>query len=196
MFNCFKKDKVIVSEGYGEKADYELKFGLVIPHTKRSPGASGYNKRTNEYDYGLDMLAELDVPGATRDEDGISGAIKTLKLKGCNASLEPHYNAYNRKAYGSEILVLEGDNRSADIAYMMMEDFHLLYPKKRLRHDKGIKWVKRSKDNKSGDRGSWNLYVAKKNGMKVALLSELFFGDNESDWMSPPEQASFWKRHI
>jgi len=183
---CFNK-----SEGYGEKTVPKLTWGLVIPHTIVSPGASSFDKTTNEYRYGLEMAEALSpIPYATRNKKGVKGAILELKEQGVNCSLEPHGNAYNGQSRGSEILVLKGDKESERAARHILEDFNELNPQRVLRHDNGIKWIEK------GDRGYTNLKTAKNLGMRVALLSELHFIDSSRDFMTVQDQANFWRRHI
>jgi len=190
MFNCFKKKKIVVSEGYGEKPVSRYTFGIIIPHTDKHPGATSFGESISEYDYAFEMIQTLGNEYDTRDKDGVSGAARSLIKRDCNASIETHFNAYNQKAYGAEMLVLKNDSESIEVARLIMEDFKEYFPGRKLRGDRGLKLLSK------GDRGSYNLIAAKNQGMKVALLSELFFGDNESDWMKPSIQAEFWKRHI
>lgn len=175
---------------YGSGEPFIPTWGIIVPHTQASQGASSWDSIYTEYLYGLALVNLLPVPWGTRNNKGVYGAAKTLKERGCTCSLEPHFNAYNKRAHGAEILVMKGDDLSAKYARLIMDDFSEEFPTKRLRHDKGIKWVSR------GDRGYNNLLKAKLAGMKVALLSELHFGDNERDFISPTVQAEFLKEHI
>jgi hypothetical protein len=178
------------SVGYGEKPAPKFTWGLIVPHTKSSGGASSKEKNINEYNYGLKLAALMPIPRETRDEGGVSLAAKRLKLKGCNASLEPHKNAYNGTAKGFEILVLENDSESIRVAEIMAENFKAKYPTRVLRHTNGVKKIK------SGDRGYSNLIAAKKEGMKIALLGEAFFIDNPAEWIEPEEMAKFWMENL
>lgn len=177
------------SHGETDKPEFKPRWGIIIPHTNKAPGASGYRPsgvKISEYKYGLEMSMGIPLPYATRDRSGVKGAAESLKSRGCNASLEPHKNAFNKKAHGFEILVLKGDKLSAQYARLFADAFADKYPERRLRHDKGIKWISK------GDRGYHNLVAAKKAGMDVALLSESFFLDNQNEWISPEEMAAFW----
>jgi hypothetical protein len=174
------------SIGYGEGEDLILKWGVIVPHTRRAPGASSWDGKYNEYVYGNLLANQLDLPYATRDEGGVAGAASALARAGVTASLEPHYNAYNGRAHGAEILVMEGDEISYMYAERMLEEFAEVFPSRRIR---GVKEIGR------GGRGYNNLRLARKH-MKVALLSEMFFGDNREDWLPVEDQAKFWKGQI
>jgi N-acetylmuramoyl-L-alanine amidase len=183
---CIKLIDSQPSVGYGEKPEPKYKFGIIIPHTKNSPGASSPDK-VSEYRYALEMAPTIGLKYYTRDEAGVLGAAKNLANWGANASLECHLNAYNGAAKGFEILVLADDTESARVAELMAEIFKQKYPDRVLRHSNGVKKIK------SGDRGYSNLRDAKKAGMKIALLSEAFFIDNPAEWISPEEMGKFWK---
>ena len=186
--NCIKKKK---TEGYGEKPDSLLKWGIIVPHTRERQGATSFDGEVSEYMYGhrLAKLLSDFAPSATRDNDGIRGAVQSLRDLGCNASLEPHFNSYNGNVRGAEILCLKGDHTSAEFASLLIDDLKQTWPHRTIRRQNsgGIKWVA------EGDRGFYNLYTARKLGMKVALLSELFFGDTPVDWMEPTDQAKLIK---
>jgi hypothetical protein len=183
-------DSMTPSIGYGEKPAPKYVWGVIIPHTKSSPGASSKEKKINEYEYGLKLAGLMAIPRETRDDGGVSLAAKRLKLKGCNASLEPHKNAYNGTAKGFEILVLADDSESIRVAEIIAQEFKEKYPDRVLRHANGVKKIK------SGDRGYSNLVAAKGAGMKIALLGEAFFIDNPSEWLAPAEMADFWMKNL
>lgn len=189
MFKCFKKK--IQAGGYGEGMDKLLNWGLVIPHTKDRQGALSFDEEVSEYIYGhrLARILEGIIPSATRDTDGIRGAIIDLLSKDCNASIEPHFNAYNGNVSGAEVLCLKGDYRSAELGSLLLEDLKQRWPHRKIRrkNSNGIKWVA------EGDRGYSNLALAKKLGMDIAILTELFFGDVAEDWLEPSDQAKLIK---
>lgn len=174
--------------GYGDESGgvpFIPNWGIIVPHTKAAQGADSYNKKITEYIYGSMMVQQIGRPFATRDEGGVFGAARSLASRGVSASVETHYNAYNGLASGCEILVLEGDKLSEHYARLFVEDFALKF-KKKLRGDRGVVFVSK------GDRGYANLIAAKDAGMKVAILSELFFGDNAEDFVDYGDQAMFW----
>lgn len=174
-----------------------LKWGIIIPHTESSPGAytthrlEKYgNEKISENFYGKKLAKALPhLPSQSRDLGGVFGAAHLLKASGCNASLEPHLNAYNTKAHGFELLVLEGDKASYNVAKSLVKAFKSRFPSRRIRNG-GIKLVTPK------DRGYKNLRDARKAGMKIAILSEAFFIDNPNDWMSVEEMAKFWKNNL
>lgn len=171
--------------GYGEKEQFRH-FGLIIPHTEKQPGASTESGFT-EYHYALRMAAQTHLPYATRNIGGVTGAAKLLKKKGCNASLEPHLNAFNTYAEGFEILALEGDSSSIDAAILIAEQFAKWFPDHKIRGKNGVKIIRPT------DRGGSNLVKAKKAGMEIALLSEAFFIDNPKDYIDHSTMADFWE---
>ena len=171
--------------GFGEEAPIPLSWGIIIPHNHTQQGAVGV-KNHSEYIYGVLLAESLGMKYATRDLSGVKGAARELFRHDRNASIEPHFNAFNRRVKGAEILVMEGDSESKYYAEMFMELFADMFPERKIRHGNGIKEVRR------GNRGFYNLKTARNNGMEVSLLPELFFGDNHGDWMSVSEQAKFW----
>jgi len=163
----------------------KLKLGMIIPHTIKAQGAVAYDGKLSEYNYGLLLAYTLDIRTASRNIGGVHKAAKKLVDYGCNASIEPHFNAYNGKAYGAEILVLANDPESEIFARKVIELFVKKFPERKMRADYGIKKVFQ------GDRGYNNLKAAKSEGIRVAILTELFFGDNEKDWMEIYTHADF-----
>lgn len=170
--------------------DYSL-WGFVVPHTKADRGAvlkSALGKVVEtEYDYGAETIRlisnDLPVTKATRDGGGLKGAYGWLKIEGAKFSIEPHLNAFNTIAKGYCVLVLKGDTKSEKVARQLLAKFSEKYPD---RQNRGIRFVK------SGDRGALNLITAKDNGMEVALLTEMFFIDNLSDYISTKEMSKFF----
>lgn len=187
MFDCFKVKKQEPGYGYGDTTP--LTPGFIIPHTRRSPGATNYTDKYSEYQYGLDMgriLINHGLPYSTRDEAGVTRAAWDLADLKCTWSIEPHFNSFNGGVEGYEILVLKGDTLSEYYGRLVADYYGQTFPHKKARGDRGIKFVR------PGDRGAQNLIDAKKAGMKAAILTELFFGDNAKDYISPTVQAQFW----
>ena len=184
---CFKRNYHKPSREYGshgEGEQFKPAWGIIVPHLDRAGGAETPSGRWNEYKYGLHMAKFMDKAHATRDEGGVYGAAKELKKYGCNASLEPHKNAYNGKANGYEILILKGDHLSKHYAELFLEEFSRKYPQ---RKNRGIKEMTK------GGRGYKNLIDAKRAGMEVALLSEMFFIDVAGEWLEPHVMGKFWE---
>lgn len=182
MFDCLKKDPP--ARGYGEGSDTVYKVGFIIPHTTTAPGASSFDGQYNENNYARIFVPTLDLPFSLRDGQGVSGAAADLRSEGCNFSIEPHYNSYNSLVSGMELLVRYEDQESIEAAEKIIATFKAMYPDRTIR---GIKKLKKR------GRGRGNLDAAARKGMKVQILSELFFGDNPKDWMSPKDQADFWR---
>jgi hypothetical protein len=177
---------------YGRGDDFNPTWGIIVPHTRKAQGArthSSIKPPIYEYGYGIQLAIYLSdrIPHKTRDTAGVYGAAKALKNLGCNATIEPHCNAYNGKAHGYEILVMAGDSLSKEYALNIISAYEAKYPERRKRQGDGVKEVKK------GERGYYNLKNAKAAGVKVALLSELFFIDNTSDFMGPLEMSNFLK---
>jgi len=186
MFDCFKKDYSKPSkpvESHGEGEPFKPVWGFINPHLKNAGGAMHPQKKVDEYRYGVMMKNHHDYPLEFRDDGGVYGAAKRLIKHGCNASVESHKNAYNKKVNGMEILVLKNDRLSIEYAEMFIEEFRVMFPGVPIR---GIK------QKSKGDRGAKNLIDAKRAGMDIALLTEDFFID--SHWIAPQKLAEFYKR--
>lgn len=188
MFNCLKPSPP--ARGYGEGDDTVYHPGFIIPHETNRPGAYNYNKSYTENSYAKIFIPNLELPFASRDSGGVKSAARELKAKGCNLSIEPHFNSYNGVASGMELLVRYEDEESIEVARLFAETFASIYPDRKLRGDKGVKRLKR------GARGRGNLDAAASAGMRVQVLSELFFGDNRSDFIPPDKQLNFWKQAL
>jgi len=179
MWKCLR----FRSFGYGE-VPFIPSWGAIIPHSEAAQGAQAFNSTYTEYIYGTIMVPMMDIPFTFRDKVGIKGAARILKEQGVNASIEPHFNAFNGRVKGAEMLVLSSDGLSKHYAELFLDIFKEDFPERRIR---GVKEVS------PGDRGYTNLLKCKQAGMKVAILSELFFGDNNEDWLAPDEQAKYWR---
>lgn len=184
---CFLR-KSLKPTGYGAEDPIGHNWGIAIPHEQYNQGAVAHDPRWTEFSYALIMGGDIQVPKYTKSMPNPYESLVNADL--CTAILEPHFNAYNGKVHGYEILVLKGDSESEHYARLFIDAWADEYPKRRARGDRGIKWIKK------GDRGYPNLTGMKKAGAEVALLSEMFFGDNESDWVSPKDQADFWREHL
>lgn len=167
-------------------------WGIIIPHTRGKKGARRITKSgvVNEYDYGILEAKASEFAYETRDDKGVKGAALNLFMKGCNASLEPHKNAFNTKVSGFQILVIEDDTLSYFHALRLSKAFAEKYPHRRVRYENGVLELKKQ------DRGYNNLSAAKDHGMVVALLTEMFFIDNLADWMEPEEMGTFWRENL
>ena len=182
--------------GFGEGVEPVPKWGILVPHTEKAQGAVTTEGQT-EYDYGVRLAVNFynaGIPIANRN-NGLKKGFKELRKQGVTASLEPHFNSFNGRAKGAEILVLKGDTRSYRIAELCLEildDSDEFYPDK----DDNPRRIRGVKEVAKGDRGYKNLKAAKDSGMDIALLSELFFGDNYFDYMSEEMQYKFWREAL
>lgn len=171
-------------EAYGEGEIFNPRWGFIVPHTLKAPGATSVTG-LKEYFYGEQLCDLVDLPHATRNKAGVKGAAKRLvDVYKANAIIEPHFNAFNTKVSGAEILVLKGDDLSIRYAEFALLHFEDTFPDRKIR---GIKEMSK------GGRGYWNLKHSKNATKGVAMLSELFFGDNENDYMNVSTQANFWR---
>lgn len=186
MFPCLKKQET----GFGTGEEFVPIWGFITAHTASSGGAMSWDRTMNEYQYSLRMLTSMEFPWENRSIGGIKKASRLLFEKNINCSIEPHFNAFNGSAFGGEFLVLKGDSLSEKYAEHIAESFAKIFPKRKLRHGNGIKYIR------PGERGYRNLKDAKDNGMMVAIISELFFGDNPDDFMKFGEQAHFWEQTL
>jgi len=197
----------VKSEPVEVKPKLSKKWGGIVPHVSWSKGAvsppipSSWNtegeyaaaKRINEYDYGLIELKSLKDAGlikAYRDTSGdrISGNYSAHKKASETLSqrylISPHKNAYNGKVGGFEVLILKGDQESFYYARLWLEVMSKHFPDRKHR---GVKEIA------SGGRGYGNLAGMKDGGAKVALLTEAFFIDNPSDYITQDEMHAMWK---
>lgn len=183
------------SPGYGEDYDPSGKELFIVPHTINSPGAISVND-VSEYRYWEEIILSLKAKTLYRNRGNaiLKESLEDAASEGYTISIEPHFNAFNGKAFGAEILVLKGDQASEAYARDMLQfwaDFnHLLNRTVKMRHASGIKFVSR------GDRGYMNLKRAKDAGMEVAVLPELFFGDNPDDFRSVRTLTDFFRDFI
>ena len=164
-----------------------MNWGFIRCHTKNRKGALSKEQSIYEYDYYGELLEMLSYPSADRNNGGVTKACEELKILDVTATIEPHFNAFNGKTEGAEILVLKDDYTSFYCAWLIMEKFKKMFPERRIRARDGIKFVSK------GDRGYNNLKDSIDSGMKVAVLPELFFGDNPKDYMRIKDQYKFWK---
>ena len=164
-------------------------WGILIPHLLTQPGAVCWHGGVAEYGYAVNMVQEMALDIIYEDKElGYGEAISHLMDKDINAIIEPHFNAHSvLKASGYEILVMKGDLLSEKYATEFLLEFSQMFPERR---NRGVKFLK------EGDRGFINLLYMKFFGAKVAMLTELFFGDNKEDWLEWQDQARFWDQAL
>jgi len=179
-----KADRKVITPA---KLPSKLEMGFVRPHNNYAQGAVNKTKNVSEFGYFALMYRELATPFKWTTRLNIRGqlakAYGELADMGVNFSIEPHENAYNKRVGGFECLILAGDKTSEIYAQLYLSIMEKHFPNM---HNRGLKTVQ------SGDRGYANLYAARKAGMKVAILSENFFIDNDKDWIEPKALAAVY----
>lgn len=155
-------------------------LGIIVGHTKRSPGAS-FALGGNEYDYNS-MIARdakayadinfgkvLETHVIYRDSVGIEGAYDKAKKLGCDVVIELHFNAFNKKVSGTETLCTP-DIGDAALAQAMQEMQCKVFNRKGM--SRGVKQLARNA------RGAKNVYSFPTG---YNCLVEPFFGDNPTE---------------
>lgn len=152
-----------------------MKIALIPGHTAASKGATNY-RGESEYPWATRILKmsmkympKIECLLITRDNGGISEAIRRAKEEGCIASIELHFNA----AVGDpdkdiEILVDSHSPKSIKFAKFLAKKEAEEYPGFGLRHDAGAKI--------DPDRGGNNVEQGVKYGIDYCILWEPQFG--------------------
>ena len=183
-----KESKVIVKPA---KVTEKLKWGRVICHTSTAQGADtvrvGELITENAYCKKMYGYMKIFTPVGNRDVGGINGAYDHLDAKGCTATIESHLNAFNSKAHGYECLILKGDKTSEIYALKWLGLMEEAFPSMTNRGVKTLVY---------GKGGYKNLKRSRRNGSKVAILTESFFLDNDEDWIDPKKLAKVFDKMI
>lgn len=215
LFDCFKKripsDSPDINGCYPQDSEYKKpakkdnyeRIAIIIGHTKSSKGASLYpvdNVKTREYDWNnlrakeIKEIIDYQYPHKKvkifyRDGIGRLGVAKQAGKWNASISLELHFNSigHEKNAYGSEMLVMEGDDKSAlvsaDLVDVIVDEFKTKkrhrYTLKNKRDLRGIKTLKKK------DRGYHNLKYLKDNGVQNVMLVEPFFGGTKTHESEP-----------
>lgn len=212
-----KKDKVnpeelVPVEVVPEKKVVYKRIALLVGHDKSAKGAISYpvnNVGIREYDWNSERALEIkemmdqkypdkDVRIFYRDGIGRTGAAQMIGKWKADLSLELHFNSigHEKDAFGSEMLILDKDDLSADIGFSLIEEVSRQfktklrgrYTNKELKDYRGIKALKK------GDRGYENLSVIKDNNVPVRLLIEPFFAGTKTEeskqFMEDPKKYS------
>lgn len=169
-------------EGYGETGTAvdisDKRVTLIVGHTATAMGAQTIDGKMSEYNYNLlvakSMSERQGIGFARRDFGGMAGAARSIAKIKPDVNIELHCNAYNGKAHGAECLYIEGDEESRAYAEDMLESYCTRFSKR----NRGAKAL-----GKRG-RGRKNLDYVKREGVRIALLFEPFFIDNEEDYIS------------
>jgi len=163
------------------------KIAIIIGHGSGDPGASTWNG-SNEFLYNSNVAEYIkanskhDVKLFYRSSTGIVGVALKAVSWNPDVSIELHLNSYNGKAKGCEVLVLDNDEKSGELARSFAASFTSKFDRV-LRGDKGIKWLS------SGDRGAASLKVLMP--IKQSILVEPFFCDNKEEWLEWDEYAKW-----
>lgn len=169
------------SPGFKQK----VKLGIIVGHTKTSPGATFFNK-TNEYVYNSEIarlmveicktkVLPIDPSIIFRDGIGIAGAYAKAFAQGCDAVIELHCNAYNAKARGTLTYVssnTEDVEFAHEIQKAMVSVFGTDGRPVTKEKGRGVQVISRS------DRGGSNVYAYP--GMPNCL-TEPAFCDEQQD---------------
>lgn len=166
------------------------KIVLIVGHSLKDSGAIAWNG-VKEFEYNLSVAKRLEkeigVQVVLRGSTGIAGAaLKALSYKP-DLIIEMHLNSFNKTAKGCEVLVLNGDNASAEYARKFATAFTTKFNRK-IRGDQGVKWVNKK------DRGGFSLSMLAP--APAAILIESFFCDNEAEWVSVEDYFQFMKEFI
>lgn len=166
------------AESQGSSAEASTpRLAVVVGHTRLAPGATGVPPiAQSEYHWNLNLAemivakcAERSVPCRVflRDGVGIEGAYAAVNAWRPFAVVELHFNAFNRKARGCE--VLHGDRVAASAEYARATQNALLEVLGN--PDRGLKL------RRPGERGGLNVGLA----TCASILIEPFFGDQADD---------------
>lgn len=159
----------------------KLRLAVIIGHTKRAQGANS-KILGSEYVYNTDLAHRIQkyaegegvqVSIFTRDKGGISGAFKAALATKPHAIMELHYNAFNGKASGSEVLFSDNFDKAG------VKELALAHLVSRAMAsalgitNRGVKEIA-----KRGERGFHNLAQTTH---VPGILLESGFGDNPND---------------
>ena len=164
------------------------KVGLIVGHTKKSPGANVVSTiQSSEYFYNRQVAEKLEDIGAVdlvvyRDGIGIAGACKAIVESDVDLSIELHCNAANVLAVGCEALYYT--NASKKIATIFCTDLCHEFKRK----NRGAKYVVEN------GRGILNLQLL--SDIPYSILVEPFFGDNPNDYIEVEDYVNFLKAFI
>lgn len=163
------------------------KIAIIVGHGNGDSGAIGWNN-VEEFDYNK-QVAELvknktskEIEVFYRSSTGIVGVAAKAVLSRPDMSIELHLNAYNGKAVGCEVLCLQGDTASGEVAKLFAKKFTQKF-QRTLRRDNGVNWIS------SSDRGGTSLRAVAP--IKYSILVEPFFIDTPSEWIHPGVYADF-----
>lgn len=160
------------------------RFALIVGHEKVAPGAYGVSPlNQSEYEYNgvlalliskhcQDLMPELEIQTFYRDHGGVKEAYTAVNSFSPLGCIELHFNACNRVAFGSEVLIdYEAHKGATLLSVYILDAIYASFNRKGL----GCRGIKVLHPH---ERGENNLHLAKG---YPALISEPFFGDNIDD---------------
>lgn len=162
------------------------KLGIVVGHEGSKPGAVvTVPIKSNEYFVNRKIAQKIkdectkrniDCVLIYRDGVGVSGAYAKAKAERCDAVIELHFNAFNRKAFGTETLCTKS---SDDRAFAKIVQDHMVKCFERTGSgNRGVKVLSAS------DRGAFSVHSFPSG---ANCLVEPFFSDN-------PEEVQLYLR--
>lgn len=163
------------------------KVAIIIGHGSGDGGADTWNG-SNEFAYNS-KVAEYAKENSKqliktfyRSSSGIVGVAMEAVLWRPDISIELHLNSFNGQAKGCEVLILEGDNKSAEIGRKFAKDFCNKFGRV-ARGDQGIKWLGPK------ERGAASLRAL--SPIKQSILVEPWFADNKNEDISIKDYSVF-----
>lgn len=162
------------------------RIALIRGHGGTDPGALGNN--TSEVEY---LTWVIDKVVTDLNSPNVRGFLGLSSLKAVamamefkpTISIQFHLNSFNKHAHGCEVLVIDGDIKSYELAEKFASEFTKKFGRSlRRRDDKGKKILSHK------DRGAASL---KASGAGVKFLVEPFFIDNPNDFVPKEEYAKF-----
>lgn len=152
----------------------EFRTGIVIGHNWKEPGAYSDYFDENEFHFWKDYTHRLLMPVGEvfyhTDNSSYSGRQAQMadRTKDMDLVFELHFNSFNTKAGGSEVVIYKGNKITKELGELFISKMGLY-----MGYDKrSVKEVDRDTD-----RGYGFLQKTKGN----AIILEPFFGDNDSD---------------
>lgn len=151
-----------------------MRIAVVIGHEKGRPGAySGYLQQT-EFAYNSRVapyFAEIDADIYFRPEGGgyktqMRKLAQEINAINYDLVIELHFNSFNRKASGCEVLTYKGNNYTQLLGERICRSISTEYRTE----NRGVKQI-----DSEEDRGYWFLHYMRAN----AMILEPFFGDHE-----------------
>jgi N-acetylmuramoyl-L-alanine amidase len=165
-----------------EPKKHSRHIALIVGHTEKKPGAFSPFLKKHEYKYNTEFArlirgeaerASLSCSIHFRDKGGVSGAYIDAVKSEPACIIELHFNAFNTRVSGSEILINERDDEPGLKERELATTLQNRIASTLGNTNRGIK----SRSSK-GERGFYSLSRTSK---IPSMILEPFFGDNDSD---------------